>query len=72
MSTGFMQHMNDIAPGGAIDGSRWLGARGQENDYRSQQNSCRKKDAAVAINFLGAFRLLIVVEDRRHQSSFRR
>ena len=35
---------------------------------RGDRENCREDDATVAINFLGAFRLLIVIEDRRHQN----
>src|SRR4029077_13813700 len=44
------------------------GARMGKDSNRSERENCREANAAVAINFLGAFRLLIVIEDRRHQN----
>ena len=34
---------------------------------RSERENCRKDDTTVAIDLLGALRLLLVLENRRHQ-----
>jgi hypothetical protein len=37
-------------------------------DCNRRDNENRRKDnAAISINFLGSFRLLVVIQDRRHQ-----
>jgi len=49
-------------------GGSWSAARVGKDCNRGDRENCREGDATVAINFLGAFRLLIVIEDRRHQN----
>ena len=45
-----------------------LAARMHENCNRRDNENRRKNYAAVAINFLGPLRLLVVIQDCRHQN----